>query len=88
MATFLQGLWLIPRYATQLNLTSTSAAMLLFRYQRCTRSVSIAVYYAHLAAIHARCYMEGGELSDSDRVAEVHLVPMIHENVKSVMYYC
>lgn len=59
-------------------------------------------YYAHLAAFRARYYMEGAELSDSgsshgggaggratrDRVAEVRPVPVIHENVKSVMFYC
>ncbi|CAI9268399.1 unnamed protein product [Lactuca saligna] len=77
---------------------------LCYTYQRCTRSVSIVppAYYAHLAAFRARYYMEGAELSDSgsshgggaggratrDRVAEVRPVPVIHENVKSVMFYC
>lgn len=77
------------------NLTNS----LCYTYQRCTRSVSIVppAYYAHLAAFRARYYMEG-DLSDSasshgaratrDRVAEVRPVPKIHENVKSVMFYC
>ncbi|KAJ9559293.1 hypothetical protein OSB04_013907 [Centaurea solstitialis] len=72
---------------------------LCYTYARCTRSVSIVppAYYAHLAAFRARYYMEG-EYSDSeshggqratrDKVAEVRPVPVIHENVKSVMFYC
>ncbi|XP_076888490.1 protein argonaute MEL1-like [Bidens hawaiensis] len=72
---------------------------LCYTYARCTRSVSIVppAYYAHLAAFRARSYMEGAELSDSDsrggratrdRVAEVRPLPVIHESVKSVMFYC
>nr|QCD25890.1 argonaute 5 [Helianthus tuberosus] len=72
---------------------------LCYTYARCTRSVSIVppAYYAHLAAFRARSYMEGAELSDSDsrggratreRVAEVKPLPVIHESVKSVMFYC
>lgn len=71
---------------------------LCYTYARCTRSVSVVppAYYAHLAAFRARYYMEG-DFSDSgshgpratrDRVAEVRPVPVIHENVKSVMFYC
>ncbi|PWA91147.1 PAZ domain-containing protein [Artemisia annua] len=71
---------------------------LCYTYQRCTRSVSVVppAYYAHLAAFRARSYMEG-DMSDSDsrgarntrdRVAEVRPLPVIHENVKSVMFYC
>nr|GFC77064.1 argonaute/Dicer protein, PAZ [Tanacetum cinerariifolium] len=53
-------------------------------------------YYAHLAAFRARSYMEG-DLSDSgsrgarntrDCVSDVRPLPRIHENVKSVMFYC
>nr|GEX94167.1 PAZ domain-containing protein [Tanacetum cinerariifolium] len=55
-------------------------------------------YYAHLAAFRARYYMEG-DLSDSDsrggggrntrdRVSNVRPLPVIKENVKSVMFYC
>jgi eukaryotic translation initiation factor 2C len=38
-----------------------------FTFARCTRSVSIppAVYYAHLLAFRARCYLENGEGSDT-----------------------
>ncbi|KAI3683581.1 hypothetical protein L1987_84089 [Smallanthus sonchifolius] len=72
---------------------------LCYTYARCTRSVSIVppAYYAHLAAFRARSYMEGADLSDSDsrggratrdRVAEVRPLPVIHDSVKSVMFYC
>ncbi|PWA99478.1 PAZ domain-containing protein [Artemisia annua] len=74
---------------------------LCYTYQRCTRSVSVVppAYYAHLAAFRARSYMEG-DFPDSDssspefarntrdRVAAVRPLRVIHENVKSVMYYC
>nr|XP_043609123.1 protein argonaute MEL1-like [Erigeron canadensis] len=72
---------------------------LCYTYARCTRSVSIVppAYYAHLAAFRARNYIEGGDLSDSDsrgarttreKAAAVKPLPVIHDNVKSVMFYC
>ncbi|PWA57345.1 PAZ domain-containing protein [Artemisia annua] len=71
---------------------------LCYTYARCTRSVSIVppAYYAHLAAFRARSYMEGdqsdtssrGQRATRDRVAEVRHLPVIHDNVKSVMFYC
>ncbi|XP_071721324.1 protein argonaute 10-like [Rutidosis leptorrhynchoides] len=73
---------------------------LCYTYARCTRSVSIVppAYYAHLAAFRARYYVAAGDLSDSDttqgqratrdRVGEVKPLPVIHENVKSVMFFC
>ena len=53
-------------------------------------------YYAHLAAFRARSYMEGdqsdtssrGQRATRDRVAAVRPLPVIHDNVKSVMFYC
>ncbi|XP_071690397.1 protein argonaute MEL1-like [Rutidosis leptorrhynchoides] len=72
---------------------------LCYTYARCTRSVSIVppAYYAHLAAFRARYYVAAGDLSDSDsrgqratrdRVSEVNPLPVIHDNVKSVMFFC
>ncbi|KAK9058632.1 hypothetical protein SSX86_023474 [Deinandra increscens subsp. villosa] len=73
---------------------------LCYTYARCTRSVSIVppAYYAHLAAFRARSYLEGADLSDSDsrsggratreKTAEVRPLPVIHDSVKSVMFYC
>ncbi|PWA91025.1 argonaute family protein [Artemisia annua] len=65
---------------------------LCYTYARCTRSVSIVppAYYAHLAAFRARSYIGGDQYESSscaqrltrDRVAKVH------DNVKSVMFYC
>ncbi|KAL8259865.1 hypothetical protein R6Q59_027818 [Mikania micrantha] len=71
---------------------------LCYTYARCTRAVSIVppAYYAHLAAFRARSYMEGdfsdsdsrGQRATRDKVAEVRSLPVIHESVKSVMFYC
>ncbi|KAL8214340.1 hypothetical protein R6Q57_003789 [Mikania cordata] len=72
---------------------------LCYTYARCTRAVSIVppAYYAHLAAFRGRSYMEGyfsdsdsrgGQRATRDKVAEVRLLPVIHESVKSVMFYC
>ncbi|XP_058004168.1 protein argonaute 5 isoform X2 [Hevea brasiliensis] len=65
---------------------------------RCTRSVSIVppVYYAHLAALRARYYIDGetshggssGGRSTTGRSREVQPLPMIKDNVKDVMFYC
>ncbi|RZB74928.1 Protein argonaute 5 isoform B [Glycine soja] len=68
---------------------------LCYTYARCTRSVSIVppVYYAHLAAFRARCYIEVAT-SDSGSASggraancEVRL-PSVKENVKDVMFFC
>ena len=52
-------------------------------------------YYAHLTAFRARYYTEGvGSESESggrttrERTAEIRKLPVIHNNVKDVMYYC
>ncbi|GKA87098.1 PAZ domain-containing protein, partial [Tanacetum coccineum] len=61
-----------------------------------TRMLVPPAYYAHMAAFRARFYMEGdqsdsslrGQRATRDRVAEVRPLPIIHDNVKSVMFYC
>ncbi|TYG96603.1 hypothetical protein ES288_A11G364300v1 [Gossypium darwinii] len=71
---------------------------LCYMYAMCTKSVSIVppAYYAHLAALRARYYIED-EMSDSgstgggrkpkDKVVEVRQLPSIKDNVKEVMFY-
>ncbi|XP_058074962.1 protein argonaute MEL1-like [Magnolia sinica] len=73
---------------------------LCYTYARCTRSVSIVppAYYAHLAALRARYYMEsdvsdGGSTSAAggntrERSTEVRPLPQIKDSVKEVMFYC
>ncbi|XP_062158569.1 protein argonaute 5-like isoform X2 [Alnus glutinosa] len=69
---------------------------LCYTHARCTRSVSIVppVYYAHLAAVRARYYIEGeasdsGSTSESDQDrVEIRPLPLVKDNVKDVMFYC
>ncbi|TQE03990.1 hypothetical protein C1H46_010361 [Malus baccata] len=72
---------------------------LCYTFARCTRSVSIVppAYYAHLAAVCARYYIEG-EYSDGGSTTgstagvaggvRFRALPEIKENVKEVMFYC
>jgi hypothetical protein len=52
------------------------------------------VYYAHLAAVRARYYIEGeasdsGSTSESDQDrVEIRPLPLVKDNVKDVMFYC
>ncbi|KAK1311053.1 Protein argonaute 10 [Acorus calamus] len=62
---------------------------LIYRYARCTRSVSVVppAYYAHLAAFRARFYVEPvlgehGSPAQTACTAEVRPLPALKENVK------
>ncbi|GBG79554.1 hypothetical protein CBR_g29701 [Chara braunii] len=73
---------------------------LCYTYARCTRAVSVVppVYYAHLAAIHFRRYLDAergdagsvlsGGSGDIDPSLEPRPLPLVKEAVRRNMFFC